>query len=183
MVKAVASPGSSVARDKASRFHSAVQSSVTDTMCGPWSDWTPCSIPCGAQGTREMTMTCTDEKGETITHFKIERCEIICPKPIRTYPKPPCVSRTYLAHVRMPHSHRSHWLPRSLHLHNPLPRHTHHPPHAPYILFPDLRNRVTKYPPITCQNVAGIVREKQFKCFDNTAFVCVMNNKYASAVY
>ncbi|KAI0233223.1 hypothetical protein LSAT2_016521 [Lamellibrachia satsuma] len=55
---------------------------VANTMCGPWSDWTPCSIPCGAQGTREMTMTCTDEKGETITHFKIERCEIICPKPI-----------------------------------------------------------------------------------------------------
>ncbi|KAI0233222.1 hypothetical protein LSAT2_016520 [Lamellibrachia satsuma] len=55
---------------------------AANQVCGPWSDWTPCSVSCGAQGSREKKMTCTDEKGEAITSFEFGKCMIPCRKPI-----------------------------------------------------------------------------------------------------
>ena len=114
---------SALLETEASCFRSAVQSTVPDQECGPWSDWTPCSIPCGAQGSRERKMTCTDEKGEAITTFKFGKCMIPCRKPIRTYPKPTVLVPAFPVPKSAQHTATSsHCLLRSLHLPFPLPR-------------------------------------------------------------
>ena len=60
-------------------------SSVAGLTCTGWSGWSNCDAPCGKAGTSQNQQTCTDERGESITKYKMRPCKLRCPKPIGAY--------------------------------------------------------------------------------------------------